>query len=287
MKTMKTRILDVLITLSILAVTLMSATYTSSAYAHNDNKIDVILFIGQSNMVGQGDVEKVPELKNDCAMAYNYVTNPTELVALEEPFGYGQDSDALVNGPWCTGSMVTSFCNKYCSLTGRKVVAIPASAVGTGSSRWSTTLCKDANKRLEACLDVLEANNYELGNVHVVWMHGENDVCALTETNDYVERVSAMFDYFVNETAVEDCYLIETGKIVTDVVTGELRDTTAIHEAQEILGNNENCTIISTKAYSLGVKAYKEDGIHLTQKSLNTIGTEAGTNAAIASLQLY
>lgn len=241
--------------------------------------VDVIIFSGQSNMMGHGNKDQAPKLKAP-AFEYKSVTDKKHLNLLKEPFGYGQDSGNLVNGKYCTGSMVTAFCNAYYAKTKTPIVAVGATKLGSGSVGWSTVIYKDVEKRIKQSVKAVKKMGYTVNHVYLVWMQGENDVCAQTPAKDYTERIGGMLDTIAKETPVEQCFLIKTGSIVFNMGAGDLADPAEICKAQsDICKKYDSVTLISGKAYKLGMEYYQADQLHFTQQGLNVIGTEAGRNA--------
>ena len=104
--------------------------------------IDLVLFIGQSNMAGRGIVsaqwpQEAPKLIEGAAWEYRAITTPDRLMPLEEPFGVDENKAAGINDVFAdqkkakTGSLVTAFCNAYYEETGRVIVGVSASKGGS------------------------------------------------------------------------------------------------------------------------------------------------------------
>ena len=96
-----------------------------------------------------------------------------------------------------------------------------------------------------------------------------------------------MLKTITDHTSVEKCMLIETGSIVYNMGAGDLADPTAINKAQkQICDKYDEVVLISDKAYKLSEKYYQSDKLHFTQKGLDAIGKEAGSNAGKYTLSL-
>ena len=104
--------------------------------------IDLVLFIGQSNMAGRGIVstqwpQEAPKLIEGAAWEYRAITTPDRLMPLEEPFGVDENKADGINDVFAdqkkakTGSLVTAFCNAYYEETGRVIVGVSASKGGS------------------------------------------------------------------------------------------------------------------------------------------------------------
>ncbi len=137
------------------------------------DKVDIIVFAGQSNMTGVGNTALAPKLKNHAGYAYNYVTAKNKFSDLKEPFGRGQDDENLQNYDYARGSMVTAFVNAYYQKTKTPVIAVPASAVGTGSvsgrisdiSPWSPESMRQKSSHRKKGLTVR--------HTYLIWMQGK------------------------------------------------------------------------------------------------------------------
>ena len=62
------------------------------------NRVDVVLFMGQSNMAGRGVADMAPRVQPGMGYEYRAITAPDRLVPLQEPFGKEENNP---NGaPW-------------------------------------------------------------------------------------------------------------------------------------------------------------------------------------------
>lgn len=109
--------------------------------------IDLVLFIGQSNMAGRGIVstqwpQEAPKLIDGAAWEYRAISAPNRLMPLEEPFGVDENTADGINDVFAdrekakTGSLVTAFCNAYYEETGRVIVGVSASKGGSTITEW-------------------------------------------------------------------------------------------------------------------------------------------------------
>lgn len=72
--------------------------------------VDLIFFMGQSNMAGRGDAALAPAVTPGMGYEYRAVTDPAQLHPLAEPFGVNENDPTGVNEPGMkTGSMVSAF----------------------------------------------------------------------------------------------------------------------------------------------------------------------------------
>lgn len=273
------KFLSVVLGLSIFFTTGMGSMEVSAA-PKKGSTVDLIIFAGQSNMMGHGNAAEAPKVVDGTAYELKIVTNKKKVKKLKEPFGYGQDSGNLVNGSLCTGSMVSSFCNAYYKETQTPVVAVAATKAGSGSVGWSTVYYKDVEKRINQSVKALKKMKLNVRHCYLVWMQGENDVCAGTMVGAYVKRIGKMLKTITKDTAVERCMLIKTGSIVYNMGTEEEADASKILKAQDqICKKYKQVLKVSNIAATMGADSYQADHLHFTQKALNSIGEEAGRNA--------
>ena len=112
--------------------------------------VDLLFFMGQSNMAGRGDAALAPAVTPGMGYEYCAVTNPDTLHPLAEPFGVNENDPAGVNEPGMkTGSMVSSFVNACTAQTGVPVVGVSCAKGGSAIAKWlpGTPYYQDAVRR--------------------------------------------------------------------------------------------------------------------------------------------
>ena len=157
------------------------------------DKVDIIVFAGQSNMTGVGNTALAPKLRDHAGYAYNYVTAKNKFSDLEEPFGRGQDDENLQNYDYARGSMVTAFVNAYYQKTKTPVIAVPASAVGTGSVSWADFRYKSVVTRVNAAKKLAQKKGLAVRHTYLVWMQGENDAFAGMSAKAHTSNLKSMY----------------------------------------------------------------------------------------------
>ena len=262
-------------------------------------KIDIIVFAGQSNMMGHGMAEEAPQLREKAGFAYNPVTGKGRLSDLAEPFAQGENDGYFSNiyggDIFATGSMVTSFVNAYYAKTKTPVLAVPASMLGTGSQLWADKIHIGVVKRTWAAKSAAKKAGYSVSHVYMVFLQGESDATAMQRNEDgtcesgmteevYIRNIKKMFKKVKKKAKVSKCMVIQIPSYL-----GENKDPYGtswnqyfrkIQKAQKSLcKNNNDFVMICTKAPSLKESYFREDMIHLNQNGLNLIGTIAGRNA--------
>lgn len=250
-------------------------TYTCKVTV--SDTVDLILFAGQSNMTGRGDVTQAPKLTDGAGYECKTITNVNNLEPITEPFGLKQDRGTMSDGNLRTGSLVTAFANAYYKQTKVPLVGVSATVVGSGRVSWSTLHYKEAARRLNLAKKALKKKKLKIRHTYMVYMQGENDGFAGCSVNEYQKSLKLLFKNMQKKTDVESCLIIRIG-----TYTKQPSLYNNVLKAQtNLCRDSKNFVLISTKAASLSNGYYAEDGIHINQKGLNIIGTEAGKHAGI------
>ncbi len=241
--------------------------------------MDVILFMGQSNVSGAGgDASLAPELTEGAGYEFRAVTDPEHLHVLEEPFGENENRGALDDTELVerNGSMVTAFVNAYYEETGTPVVGISASVGSSSLDGWLNRGRKEeAAARLAEARECLKKERVEIRHIYMLWFQGEADANLETTKEEYKMMLRQLVSY-MEEQGVEACFLVELGPDLTDPAKHQ-----EIMEAQrEICEESEDIILASELPAKLtGDDMKDKGGIHFTQKALNLIGEDAGKNA--------
>lgn len=249
-------------------------------YQRSRQPMDVILFMGQSNMSGaNGDASQAPELTRGAGYEYRAVTDPAGLHVLEEPFGVNEHREGALDDREILdrlGTLVTAFVNAYYEETGTPVVAISASRGSSSLNGWlNKGLKEDAMARLGGAKEYMEMKHIPIRHIYMVWFQGEADANLKLTAEEYKEGLSTLVSY-MGEQGVEQCFVIQIGQDVEDPGHGQ-----EIRQAQlEICEESEMCTLASELPADLNEADMKDKGrVHFTQKALNQIGTDAGSHA--------
>lgn len=121
---------------------------------HSSSLVDLLLFMGQSNMAGRGNAMLAPAVTPGRGVEYRAVTAPEQLVPLREPFGVEENDPAGVSEPGMkTGSMVSSFVNACTEKTGVPIVGVSCAKGGSAIAEWmpGTPYYQDALRRARRC----------------------------------------------------------------------------------------------------------------------------------------
>ena len=162
--------------------------------------VDLVLFIGQSNMAGRGVASEATVVGEGHGFEFRAISDPTKLYPIEEPFGVNENNpESGVNENKKTGSMVSAICESYYQTTGTPIVAVSCSQGGTGINFWDTNrpAYEDACERMLAAKEYLYGDDdYKLRNTFVVWLQGEHDGGNGVTAQRYTKTLANIFDAF-------------------------------------------------------------------------------------------
>ena len=134
--------------------------------------VDLIFFMGQSNMSGAGgDASAAPSVSEEAGMEFRSVSDPTKLYPITEPFGINENNPTgLHEYPGAKkGSLVSAFVNEYHRRTGRRVIAVSVSMGATDMMTWQTEGVKnDVKSRFDTAVSYLKNNGYSIGHIYAI-----------------------------------------------------------------------------------------------------------------------
>lgn len=245
----------------------------------NQKIVDLVIFMGQSNMAGRGEnVALAPRLEKNTAFEFKAISHPVQLYHLEEPFGKYENKTNGINDvslkegyPVKSGGMVASLCKNYFAQTGIPIVGVSASksGAGIGSFKPGKPLLTDAIERLEKAKTWLLDNHYNVRHIYMVWAQGEAN--SDTTKESYTEKTIRMIEE-MRKHGVELCFMIATGD---HLEYPGIFDT--VREAQiELCENYEYAYMTTTVAETLVEKGMMSYASHYSQAGYNLVGEEAG-----------
>lgn len=248
-----------------------------SNYVLGRKVVDVVIFMGQSNMAGRGDnLSLAPVLEPGTAYEYRAITSPGTLHHLQEPFGLRENVPGAINDVNSknqtikTGGMVAMLCKTYFEHAGVPIVGVSASVSNKLARAFlpGTPILEDAIRRLEMCKRYLTKNDYETRHIYMVWCQGEND--HKTIPGIYVEQVRSIITE-MKRHGVEVCFVIQTGD------RSNVADYSNIRAAQDLLCRKVPGAIMATRSAKTFVeKGLMSSGPHYSQAGYNLLGLEAG-----------
>ncbi len=251
--------------------------------------VDVVLFIGQSNMAGRGSTRGATRVKEGHAYEFRAISDPTRLYPLEEPFGAAENNpQSGVSETKKTGSMVSAFCEAYYAATGRPIVAVSCSKGGEKVSFFDKggKVYADAVARVNAAKAFLTAeyesgrSKLKLGNTYAVWLQGESDGDAGTAASAYTRGLGRIVGGFAEDIDCAQTFVLPIGTYNGNDSTRKTRYA-AIREAQiDYCGDSRQATVICLCLTDLQTYGYMKDEFHFRQEGYEIMGKDAGTNMA-------
>lgn len=245
----------------------------------NKQIVDVVIFMGQSNMAGRGEnVALAPQLEVNTGFEYRAVTDPHSLYHLTEPFGKYENVVGGLNDvsrktgiEVKSGGMVASLCKTYFANTGIPIVAVSASKSGTSLKQFQPGggILEDAVNRLNQCKDFLNHNKYNIRHVYMVWCQGESD--RSIETKCYIQYMKTLIEE-MRQNGVEMCFVIQTGERKNE--KGFYKN---VQEGQKKLCDTYEYAYLATDIATTFVnKGLMHDKVHYSQRGYNLLGKETG-----------
>lgn len=258
-------------------------------------EVDIVAFVGQSNMVGLA-------WSNDW-----YITSPI----LDEGVGYefsfknyknGIDYEGCIkpaqnlfgigdryysddcNEANHIGGVQASLMKKYYEITGIPMVGISCSTSGRNiynfipkedSTEENPSWCDQVIERVNACEEVLTSLGYTIKHKYAIWWQGESDGDEFMAKETYKAKFKSIMDAY-KSNGIEKIFVIRIGNY-NSTSTPHLYDE--IQDAQtEICLENEDFVMASLKASAL--QSCMNDAYHFNQTGYNIIGADTGKNIA-------
>lgn len=243
-----------------------------------EEKIDVLFFMGQSNMSGMGGKAKLaPEVPIEAGEEFEAFSDPTKLYPIKEPFGKTEDNpDGLKEkkNKGKKGSLVSSFINTYHELTGNKVIAVSIAAGGVAMDLWNEgAFFDDVYSRFKATEDYLKDNDIVPNKIYVIWMQGESDEARQIPGGEYGKEFMKFF-YSLRQFDVDEVF------VVTHPAGVETMGYMEIVNTQMAFCNTDPYFCLATTVIrAIGEENYS-DSVHINQHVLNLAGQEAAKAVA-------
>lgn len=251
----------------------------------NTKIVDLLLFMGQSNMAGRGDAALAPAVPPGMGYEYRAVTAPNTLCPMEEPFGAEENNpDGVFEPGMKTGSMVSAFVNACTARTGITIVGVSCAKGGSAIAEWlpGTPYYEDAVCRARRARRFLTQNGYTIRHCAMVWCQGCTDGDLHTPKAAYKRNTDRVLHEFMTDTGMETCFLIQIGN-----QRDEPELYVPIQQAQEELAAaSGDIIMVSRKFKTFAAKGLMKDRFHYLQPAYNEVGEEAGKNVAAYWAQL-
>lgn len=254
----------------------------------SDDSVDVVLFMGQSNMAGRGVASEAPVVPERIAYEFRAISDPTKLYPIVEPFGVDENNpngisevDIVSGTKRKTGSMVSSLVIEYYNYTGRKIVGISASKGGTGISNWQIDTypyLKDTRERLKSALDYLQKNNIRVRDIFMFWCQGESDADVKMGKEEYKTLFNKIWTFMRDELGVSKCFIVRIGYY--NNLERPNKYAEIIEAQREMCEYSDELILVSTRFDSMQAEKLMSDPFHYKQAGYNLTGADAGKNTA-------
>ena len=244
--------------------------------------IDLIFFMGQSNMSGAGgDKELAPPVTEGHGYEFRAISDPTRLYNIEEPFG---KNESFIGGicdiPGAKkGSIVSCFANEYYALTGVPIVGVSASQGATTTEIWQSAGFQiDMQQRYDITVNWLNDNGYYIRNRYVVWFQGESDAANHVQPEIY----NTNMDNIIRPLFIKG---LNKGFIITPGRTLSIKNYfDDIINQQLDMCRESGYYALGTNILSDVSAEYMVDEWHYNQLVLNIIGIETAKSVACYTL---
>ena len=230
--------------------------------------VDLVLFIGQSNMAGRGTASSATKVQEGHAYEFRAISDPTKLYPLTEPFGVKENNASSgVTENKKTGSMVSAFCESYYAATGTPIVAVSCSKGGEKISFFdtSTKVYADAVARVNSAKEFLKKEyesgktQFKLRNVFVVWLQGESDGDVGTTSANYTKALDRIVNGFQKDIGANHTFIIPIGTYNGNDGARKAKYNT-IRDAQIVYcESSANASVISLQTVDLHRYGYMKD----------------------------
>ena len=246
------------------------------------NEVDLVIFMGQSNMAGRGEVtaehpEDAPAVIQGAGWEFKAISKPTELFEIDKTFGFDENvAGAIDDGHHKTGGMVPAFVNAYYKNNGNvPVICVSASEGATSIADWlpGTPRLTDAINRLNTAVNWLENNGYDIRHKYVLWCQGEGDVGKPEQ--QYAGYFNVMFNA-LKTAGIEKLFMVRIGN--SNPVNQARVDM--MRYQNNICQNSNDIVMVSTDLAAMQSRGLMKDVDHYYQQAYNECGEHAGINMA-------
>ena len=244
----------------------------------HDEPVDLIFFMGQSNMAGYGgDAALAPKVEADAGEEYRVVSAPDRLYEISEPFGKREANPSGLKddmSKW-KGSLVSSFINSYYDATHHKVIAVSISCGGMAMDLWlGDHILNDCKERVAQSFAYLTDHGYSINRSMIVWLQGESDAMRQVEPSLY----RGQFDSFMSQLlalGIDKVCIITPGRTHSDPESYK----SIIDLQKKMCEENDNYILATDLLNSFDV-SLMSDEYHYGQEALNQIGVFAAKGIA-------
>lgn len=241
-------------------------------------KVDLVMFMGQSNMAGRGVASESIVVGEGHGYEYRAISDPTKLYPVVEPFGVSENHPTSgVSETTKTGSLVSAFIEGYYEGRQVPIVGVSCSKGGTASSFWMPDgkPLNDAIARHNSAKEWLEENGYSIDHDYMVWLQGESDGGLNVSSEQYASNLTAIIEEMIAKTNIEFCAIIRIGHAKTN----PNRHKDIIYSQTNLCKTYDKAVLISTMLAGCSGDQMKDE-YHYKQSTYNDVGLDAGRHAA-------
>lgn len=243
----------------------------------NPAVVDVVLFTGQSNMVGRETARYSVEIPEGQAYEYKHLTG--SLTDVKNPVGETFGEVEVSSG----SSIVPKFCADYVAAE-RKIVAVHVARGGRSISYFDSRnglIYRDILEKYGGCIEYLENNpNFTVGRRFYVIYQGETDTNNGMSADSYKSRFSRFHNGMKSNLGIEFGALISSGRNSDPVAHDGIRMIQRVKE--ELAAEQDDVILADVSAYNWyirGEQAYiRSDLIHLNAEGLQIVAAESCKN---------
>lgn len=270
--------------------------------------VDLVLFMGQSNMAGRGEIEQAVCVAQGHGYEFRAVTDQTRLYYVKEPFGENENNNAINDRNSKgenkrAGSMVSALMESYYNAGGVPIVGVQCSQGGKRAEYFlQAQQLSEAVSRYNAAAQYLNKNDYTIRNKFMVWCQGESDADKLDISSEetlkfgienYKSQIVQIFNYIEKNTGINKEFIICTGhynynyqpfssfKPEAEAIKMDIRYRAISKAQEEIAQENEQHIMVAASFYTDIALKNMRDQYHYHQTVYNEVGKKAGYNIAL------
>jgi hypothetical protein len=241
-----------------------------------NNTVDLVMFMGQSNMAGRGTASEAPVVPKGYGYEFRAISDSTKLYDIVEPFGVDENNPLGINEPnMKTGSLVSAFTIAYYNEVKVPIVGVSSAKGGSSIKSWQPngSYLNDSIDRFKKAESYLLNNGYRIRKKFMVWCQGETDGDKSMCEEEYKTRFQTMLDEMF-KSGIEQCFLIRIGnhRDLPEQYSGIIKAQTDFCESYD------KAVLVATKFAEMASKGLMKDSFHYKQEAYNAVGTEAGKN---------
>lgn len=256
--------------------------------------VDVVLFTGQSNMVGRETDIYTVDIPQGQAYEYKYLTKTLD--AVQNPSGERIKNGVTENSGSTSkpseggSSIVPQFCYDYVTKTKRKIVAVHAAKGGQQISYFvpgnASNMYPVLTEKYNECVTYLtDSPNFDIGKRFYIMFQGESDSLestskTITPKETYKQRFMSFHNGVKETCGIEFGGLIQTGRNSNISYEGivsiaQVKNEIAWENDDIIMLDQEPICYFTTHPYGSSDSYMISDNLHYNQYGLRKIASDS------------